>query len=417
MALPIQKGSSAGVDCREGAPSTGILSRVRALAWLAGLLALHALVARDAPVQGLGGNVAFIRDAPLFAVPSPDAPVLVMLKEGEILPAMRRRVVTPTGIPGKSNRWVAIVAPSRAKVWVSLGCVDIRTGEARGNPCDLRAGPGNQYEIVGKLPKGTVIDLSGRVGRWVRVDAPLASVVGFADATAVIPAQPGRSNALGWAASDVPLPNIEVLDSLIPSVPNVSLEPIRSLRATRVTSIAAPAPTPRRRAEAEVAADDSAEARTSGEAGLSTGSGAVRLDSSTPEAQQAAVGASRRASARGLPVPPPETGVSRETRRAVASGDAEPPPTRRAGKQGKATRLVIREGIVSRTRGLFSAGGYVLSSPWDGEGPLATLTTSRQGVVLREWRGKKVRIEGEESFSGRDGKKAVLRILRIEEIP
>lgn len=151
--------------------STPWLTRVVAIALLAcGGLAVH---------DALAEAVVIVGRAELSARPTRDGPVLAMLADGERIEASTVLVAGTGAGAGAGEPWVMVAAPAKAKVWISVGAVDLATGKVRGEPAFLRAGPGVLCPAVGQVPKGTTVDVSERLGVWLRIESPPACVIGY----------------------------------------------------------------------------------------------------------------------------------------------------------------------------------------------------------------------------------------------
>lgn len=123
--------------------------------------------------------VVMVGRAELCARPSRDGPVLTMLEDGERIEASAVRVAGMGAGAGGGEEWLMVAAPAKAKVWISVGAVDLATGKVRGEPAFLRAGPGVLCPAVGQVPKGTTLDTSERLGLWLRIESPPSCVIGY----------------------------------------------------------------------------------------------------------------------------------------------------------------------------------------------------------------------------------------------
>ena len=83
-----------------------------------------------------------------------------------------------------------VAAPPKSKVWISVGAVDLDTGKVRGEPAFLRAGPGVLSPAVGQAPRGMRVDVSDRLGLWLRIESPPACVIGYVRALQTRKADP-----------------------------------------------------------------------------------------------------------------------------------------------------------------------------------------------------------------------------------
>lgn len=120
-------------------------------------------------------TVVIVERTEISALPSFDGPVLAVLEKGERCEASAVRITSSRD----GQDWVMVAAPPKAKVWLSVGAVDLAAGNVRGEPAFLRAGPGILCPVVGQVPKGTHVDVSERLGVWLRIESPPACVIGY----------------------------------------------------------------------------------------------------------------------------------------------------------------------------------------------------------------------------------------------
>lgn len=132
-----------------------------------------------------------------------DGPILGMLDDGERFEASAVRVAGAR----EGEEWVMVAASPKAKVWTSVGAVDLDTGKVRGEPAFLRAGPGVLCPAVGQAPRGMRVDVSDRLGVWLRIESPPACVIGYVRALQTRKAGPHPpQQELARASSATPRP-------------------------------------------------------------------------------------------------------------------------------------------------------------------------------------------------------------------
>lgn len=74
--------------------------------------------------------------------------------------------------PEEPRQWARIVYPDKADVWAHTSFIDRNTMTVTANELNLRAGPGENYSIVGTVTKGTPVREVLTDGHWMRIGAP-----------------------------------------------------------------------------------------------------------------------------------------------------------------------------------------------------------------------------------------------------
>ena len=93
--------------------------------------------------------------------------------------------------------WAKIALPAGAKVWVHKQFVDVTDKKVAVKKLNLRAGPGENYSVLGTIEKGTAITVISTKGDWMEVPAS-------ADAYAFVSANYLRQGNAPGAPSDSP---------------------------------------------------------------------------------------------------------------------------------------------------------------------------------------------------------------------
>ena len=91
------------------------------------------------------------------------------LTKGEFIPVIA---------VSKDGKWVRIVAPSTADVWIFAKFVDVTGGRGvvSGDNVRVRVRPDLKGELVNKLKKGAVLNVKGREGDWLKIAPPEGTV-------------------------------------------------------------------------------------------------------------------------------------------------------------------------------------------------------------------------------------------------
>ena len=173
-----------------------------------------------APVAQTGRGTVKGNRCNVRSRPTTTAEVIVQLHKGDSVEVLERKA----GIehPDKAVEWLRIALPATAKCYVSAK--HLADGVVAADDLNVRCGPGANYRDVGKLAKGTKVEVVASKGEWTQ-NKP-------------------TSQCSGWIAAEL----VDVEPVAVPSVtppaptavnmPEIVTPPV----AAPVTSAAAPAP-------------------------------------------------------------------------------------------------------------------------------------------------------------------------------
>lgn len=95
--------------------------------------------------------------------------------------------------PNEPAQWAKIALPSGTKVWVSSHFVDTTTKTVTARRLNLRAGPGENYSVIGTVERGTPVTEIETKGAWIQIQPPTDAFAFVAamylDQTAIASAQ------------------------------------------------------------------------------------------------------------------------------------------------------------------------------------------------------------------------------------
>jgi uncharacterized protein YgiM (DUF1202 family) len=95
--------------------------------------------------------------------PSTSSEVVAQLHKGDAVEVLERK----TSEHGKPAEWLRISLPATAKCYVSAK--HLSDGAADADNLNVRCGPGGNYRDIGKLPKGTKVDVIETKGEWTQI--------------------------------------------------------------------------------------------------------------------------------------------------------------------------------------------------------------------------------------------------------
>lgn len=106
-----------------------------------------------------------------------DAEVIGQLQRGDEVRA-RGEVTVTNQAPGEPALWYIIELPATVKLWVHADFLDAATGAVKVKRLNVRAGPSEDFSIVGRIEEGTVVTELARQDDWVQIGPP-PGVFGF----------------------------------------------------------------------------------------------------------------------------------------------------------------------------------------------------------------------------------------------
>lgn len=188
------------------------MNRLVRLGWLCGLVLLVCPGARAQSPAVVKADRVNVRSRP-------------SLQAGEVitqLVAGQRVIVFEEGLPAPSPKspvsdWARIELPAGTPVWASAAHVARTNGIVQSRRLNLRAGPSEDFGVLGTVPEGTVLVIRREADGWIEVEAPL-----------------GLS---GYVAG-------RFLDPAIETAPLVPLQPAATAPPAPVVAVPPPEPKP-----------------------------------------------------------------------------------------------------------------------------------------------------------------------------
>lgn len=101
--------------------------------------------------------------------PTTGSEVVTQLKQGEKITVLEEIVHSK---PGKDEpaKWFRIALPSNTPVWVNTHF--LTNGAVAVPRLNIRSGPGENFSVIGRVPKGTAMKELRRNGDWLEIEAP-----------------------------------------------------------------------------------------------------------------------------------------------------------------------------------------------------------------------------------------------------
>jgi SH3-like domain-containing protein len=350
------------------------------LAWLACLPLVAALTTLHAQ------ETAVVKDnrVNVRGQPSLVGEVITQLQKGEKVVVLEQITVAKP----KTNEppvWARIQMPTNTPVWIYAPLLDANSKTVKVPRLNLRAGPGENYSVVGRLTKGTAVNEIRKVEDWMEIETP-PGAYGFVAANLLTKPEAGSAPAL--ASQEPPKPNpLAAPPQEQPKSDTVAknTEPPPSQPAVVTPPPSEPAPAPK------------------------------PAEPSTPETTQAAP-----APATAKAEPPPAPTAAAPTPATAATTTVVPPPAPTAStakpEEKLERRIVRREGLVRSTTSIQAPTYYELLNP-DNRKTINYLHTEGIDVNLKDYRGRRIIVTGEEEIDPRWPKTPVIEVQTLELIP
>ncbi len=74
--------------------------------------------------------------------------------------------------PDEPSAWAKIGLPSTAHTWVNSNFIDPATKTVKARRLNLRAGPGENYSVLGRIDRGETVKEVGTKGDWTEIEPP-----------------------------------------------------------------------------------------------------------------------------------------------------------------------------------------------------------------------------------------------------
>lgn len=283
--------------------------------------------------------------------------VVTKVNKGQELIVLEE-IVKNTSAEDEPSAWAKILLPPSTPAWVNSSFLSNNVVVPR--LLNVRGGPGENYSVIGTIPRGTTITPQSTKDQWTQIEAP-ANAFGF------VAAQYLKQEAAPLIASATPPAKETTAPAPEAAAPAVPETPAATEQVAEAPAMA-PAPT------------------------------------ETP----------------AVPAPP----VAESTAPAVAAPAIEAPSSAIAGtdtnmvpgevmEEPLPKRIVQREGIVRGTTSIQAPTHFALVSPNTGR-LIDYLYSSSPSLDLRRYKGIKVAVTGEEALEERWGNTPVITIETLD---
>ena len=355
-----------------------------------------------AEVAGLGTGTVVGENVNVRGRATLSSEIVTRVQKGEKVTVLEE-VTLAKPKPDEPERWYRIALPSNTPVWVHGDFLD--EGKTTKKRLNLRGGPGENYSILGRLEKGTLVKEIRRKEEWVEIERPAeAHAYVAADLVEFIGSFVARAN--GDPVASAPTPTVSAVTEKAVSPAPAAAVPV------------APAP---QSAEAKPIETPITLVTTEQVVGVPLNAAnntpkPTEVKLAEPKPQTPAVPAP------SIPVPtaqPVTPAPVAPTAAPTAAATPIPAPADPAPGAEKPTRRVVaREGLITGTffNSIQAPTFFGLRTLQDGR-LMNYLHAGKVGLNLESFKGRKVLITGEEFIDKRWPRIPVLEIETIEPSP
>ncbi len=300
--------------------------------------------------------------------------VITQLKAGEKVILLEEIPVQKPG-PGEPSKWARIQLPDNTPVWVAAGFLDPTSKTVKSKRLNVRAGPGENYSVLGHLEKGAAVKEIRTVNGWLEIEAPPGAYA-FVAADLIEKLGPGPSSN-------------SKTNSVPPAVVSTNAPPpALTTNAPSVVATTTKVPPP-------VVAQE-----TNSPPAIEPLKNEETVSSPQTNAPVPAVVSTNAPSAG-------ETGAAVQRAEQTLHDITNPPQPK---------RIVRREGIVRSTASIQAPTYFELISP-ETRRTMDYLHITTPGLNLKDYKGRMITVTGEEGIDRRWPSTPVLEVQQLEAKP
>ena len=342
-------------------------------------------------VRAKGGESAVVKDSHVNVrgQASLSGEVITQLQKGEKVLILEE---IPVAKPkkGQPSKWARIQMPANRPVWVFAPYLDANNKSVTVPKVNLRAGPGENFSVVGRLERGDTVKEIRRIEDWAEIETPekAYAFIALDLLSKTAPAAPPTVAKTDNTAAQHPKSEPErTLPSQPAAKPESAPSPLNEqpLAETTPATIKKPSSAPTSPPATNPATTESTPA-----VGNVVATEAATAPTAPPQNTTAAL----------PPVATPPAAAER------LPADAGPPPK----------RIVRREGVPRSAKSFQAPSNLELVSP-DTRKVMNYLHTLNPELKLKEFKGKKIIVTGEEGIDPRWPNTPLLEVETIELAP
>ena len=163
---------------------------------------------------------------------TPNSEVITQLKKGETVTVLEE-IAARKPKHGEPAKWARIQLPPNTPVWVYAPYIETTNNTVNIKRLNLRAGPGENFSVIGRIERGTPVMQIRTTGNWMEIEAPTNAYAFVA------------SEMLEKSAAPAPAPTELAANTTkaAPTQPPPTVENVKPETAPAVATEPVPAPT------------------------------------------------------------------------------------------------------------------------------------------------------------------------------
>lgn len=333
--------------------------------------------------------------------------VTQLKKDDEVTILERIEIPLEKQKPNEPLAWAKIKMPNNTPVWVFAPYVE--NGRPKVNKLNLRAGPGENFSVVGRVDRTTDLKIIRTVEDWTEIETP-EEAYGFVDASllkAVEGSAPAETTPEPIPATTETTPPA-IAEPAATSLPESTTAEVIKPEITQPAAAASETSTPA--TETSLPIENILPSRT-GEAALASPPPATPAPAETVTiALPAATAPSSTVPAAASPANTPPAASATPTLPAITPAEETQPAA------ALPKRVVTREGIVRSTVSVQAPTYFALIHP-ETKKAVNYLHSDNIDIVLNTYRDKKVVVTGSEGIDPRWPNTPVITVETIQNAP
>ena len=337
--------------------------------------------------------------------PSLIGEVVTQLEQGEKVRVLER-ITNSTSRPGEPTNWAKISLPNNTPVWVFAPFV--KDGVVAVSRLNVRAGRGENYSVLGRLERGEPVKPIRTVAEWMEIEQP-TNAYAFVDLDLLqFEGQPRRDPQVATP------PPVEVTQQTEPpAATEVKPETVASA-APQVTEAEVPKETvkvPTNNTTVAAAAPTTNVEQPAGAEVPETVKTEPPLVATSPVSSEPAAGQSQETK-----IDEPAPAIAAQTPPSTLEPSPQAAAPVEVRKEPLPKRIVRREGIVRATTSIQAPTWYELVNA-DTKKRINYLFEENMGVNLKDYRGQRVVVTGEEGIDPRWPNTPILDMQTLDVLP
>jgi uncharacterized protein YgiM (DUF1202 family) len=129
---------------------------------------------KAAPAISPGPAVAKEKNVNVRGQAAINSEIVTHLKRGDLVTVVEE-ITLKKARTDEPSKWAKIALPAGTVVWVNAAFVKPDTKAVIPKRLNLRSGPGENYSILGRIDRGTVVKEVETRGEWMKIEAPTNS--------------------------------------------------------------------------------------------------------------------------------------------------------------------------------------------------------------------------------------------------